>query len=448
MMSLLLFPIILLLFLSIFLLTLSLRQIMRDRRLSFSTLLVVSFSFVYPISGLIHIVFKDNFYRGYFDAVNGVVIGSALRSNLNVTLIVYIAALSLLAGIKLYKKPNTQLKSNHKVRTSYSSAIYFGLFLFFLGLFSTYTLYQNLGIYEINRLIIFNISDGMGRYVFFSYWLAWGVSLIYLRKLYTAPIKSDLISSILLISCALIITLNLTWTGGRSIAVLLTLPLIYVSLLKHPSYLRFSAPIYIIGALVYIAWLSIVRADSFYYNDVSITNLIDWHFGRYSMVAHAVDYTSRSGFLLGQTFFSALASLIQSPLNFLGIDTPFLGDSSAVSIIGYDLTGVRSTVHIVPGILAETFLNFGILGVAPTFFAIGYFCRAIDYRIKSEINSSLYGSIFYAYLGCSLSITLLNGTIQALLSGVFYAGLPLLFFFAVRKFLEKNIMLARFRIKF
>ena len=81
------------------------------------------------------------------------------------------------------------------------------------------------------------------------------------------------------------------------------------------------------------------------FEETQLSDVLDWEFGRYSMLAYSFDYSSRNGLEFGATYWDAISKIIGSPFYLLGMGFDYVGNpaGSTVFVVGSDILGMVAT---------------------------------------------------------------------------------------------------------
>ena len=95
------------------------------------------------------------------------------------------------------------------------------------------------------------------------------------------------------------------------------------------------------------------------------------------MTGFALDEVQKRGLLLGETFLNAVTWTLSGVVKLVGLSIPDLSLRSSSQVAGQAL--LRSDdVYIVPGFSAEVVLNFGVLGLIPMYYLLGWTVGKLD----------------------------------------------------------------------
>lgn len=396
--------------------------------LSFSILARLLFVVIYVVSGLCHLIFTNNFYRGFFDV-------SLARVDYNpiVILSLYISYYFLRYG----QSVSFRVRNFNLQRVVPDSYWLYSLLFLLIGFFASYKLASSIDVSTIERAR--ELPPGVAKFIFLSQWFIWGVTMFFIRVSDCFDDKDSPMLMAIFGLCVFLIAASLAWTGGRSIVVLLTLPLFW--LYSRLSLRNFSIATIIssVAFLLYVVVVTSIRKEGYSIESTNLSEILDWEFGRYSMVAFSFDFLSQDGYLWGATYLDAMLRVVMVPIYFMGIGADFLGslDGATVSYVGKFILGDSSKTYIVPGALSEAIMNFGLFGAVFIPFFLGVVLRFVDDLIRNAAGDKFL-IVFYSYLGAVLTLNYLSGTFLSALNYIFYTGLPLIFLFIIHALLSRG----------
>ena len=143
------------------------------------------------------------------------------------------------------------------------------------------------------------------------------------------------------------------------------------------------------------------------------------HFLDIAKTAHIIDSVHKNLELeYGKTFLTWIVSPIP---RVLWPSKPTLGSGPLIGSSVFNL----QRAGVPPGIIAELYMNFGILGIGPGMFMVGILLRII-YMTFRPVLSQKNGIIFYAVLIIPWSYGLLSNDFSKAIVQTFKYGLPLL----------------------
>lgn len=389
------------------------------RFLNFRTLLLLNYVAVLGVSGLTHLSNEEVTQVGFYD-----VRGLADLPTFNLAMIASLVGFVGLVTAVLRKIPRarsslikTQIYDIPPVeRKILSTAV---IILLPITIYATLVIQQYAATLDQERII--SIDNGYARYSYLSSWIVWAISFLAIRLLGSSFGKSRLASSAVVVCCVLSIVAALAWNGGRSIILVMILPLMLVVMPRLQGIRWVLLPIALVAAVQYLSVLSLQRSGGS--DGIDLVAWLDWQWGRFSMVGWAVDVVEGSGYLFGETFAYAYTNVIFGVARLIGLNLNNPDWSSSTSLTGQTLLGDPSLTYIVPGLTAELYLNFGILGVFIGMFLLGLTANWIDKRFIASPSVTM--KLVYAYVGSLLVLRTLAADSGALPSYLIYTGLPL-----------------------
>lgn len=388
--------------------------------INFVVLLRLVFLLVYPYSGLCHLFFLND-ERGFFDSYKYSLLFNESYINLFSFLQVFLFYV-FMSAFQNTLKPIRLSGLKYSIFQNKTYLVY-GVAFTLIGVFASVVLS-----FAIDTSIIERgreLPKGAAKFVFISTWFGWGITLVVysLLKKYRLP---TLILVFLFYGSILLIVLNVMWMGGRSAAILLNLPLIFIFAFYKRKLFKKLILTLLIPFLLYISYVSDVRKEGYQNSETPFNQVLDWEFGRFSMVSYSIDYTMRKDFFFGSTYADAILKSLGSPFYILGLGAKFVGDSegSTVHEIGKDLANQKNVSYIVPGAIPEAYMNFGVFGVILLGVLFGVLSKFIDNMMFFNYHRPFH-FIFYAYLGSVLCFNFLNSTFFAFLNYLMFTGAPL-----------------------
>jgi oligosaccharide repeat unit polymerase len=397
---------------------------------NYSILIRILFLVVYVLSGLCHLILlKDE--RGFFDSYLYAKMFPNSFYNLQSALLLtlfYFVLTSVQSQI-------TQLKRHSVINSIFQNRTFllYGILLLFIGIVASLALSGavNTAVIERGR----ELPKGIAKFVFISTWFGWGITFIVFALLKKYKL-SNLNSAIIFYVAVILIVLNVMWMGGRSAIVLLNLPLFFVLVFLRKKLFKKIALSLLVPFIFYVSYISDVRKEGYQNNETSINQVIDWEFGRFSMLPYSMNFVDRKDYLFGAPYFDAIIKTLASPIYFLGGGAEFVGKSegSTVYEVGNDLFYHGDITYVVPGAIPEAYMNFGIVGIIFIALIFGIISKYIDLLMFRNIGRP-YHFIFYAYVGSVLCFNFFNSTFFAFLNYLTFTGAPLVLMFVLSNLL-------------
>ena len=382
---------------------------------------ILNYIAIQPLSGIFHMSGLNKGYRGHFD-----IIEHGAKEAVFATAAAIIGGICLSAGVMVGKRsysiniPKSSYWLSNRERIV---ILIIGTVLVVVALYALSVLASSSALLRAQRII--SLDGGLARFSFISHWFAWGVALIALVLVGHKKEPYSLFTLFVIAVCTIAVALSLSWSGGRSIVLVMTLPLI-LTLWPRLKQLRWLAAIGgVVAMTAYIVSLSIGRSRGLTANTgFEVGRWLDWEWGRFSMTGAAVQYTEQQGFLFGETFVRGGTQAVISALGFLGIRTGNFDGLSSTAVASRVISGDFETIYIVPGLTSELFMNFGIIGVAIGYFLFGMLCNIVQvqlHRCESVINR-----LFWNYVGVLLIFRIMPSDSGSFAFYLLYSGLPIL----------------------
>lgn len=399
----------------------------RNTWFTFQALLVVVFWTSVPVSGVAHMMNEDrdlgfytllgsltgnqDFVRALIAAVVGTiaVCGTAI----------WTPVLRQVDGPEEGRQTLPQYQTNR-----YSLfLIAFGFLLLFPSLFSIYKITSYAEATGLTRVTL--IEGGSAKYAFMSHWFAWAVTLIAVGLINMPLVRGAWSRAVISLVAIGTIAWSLSWSGGRSVLVIMTLPLIVVAAgaLKRRTWI-FAIPIGFV--LAFISARATTSRSEGYVNDsaFSTVSLLDWQWGRFSMLGFSSRVVEEDGYRFGETFYAGVRTIPEA------IAKLFLGGSDETSsqlstaITGEKILGDPNQRYIVPGLPAELYMNFGIIGVFVGLVALCYLLTRTEAKFVSSTNAA--DRIFWSYLCVVLIFCTIPAHSAAIFNYLIFSGAPVL----------------------
>ena len=397
-----------------------------NRFLNFRTLLILNVVMADLVSGMVHLADVEGPSRGYFDILSTPGAPSATPAVFG-----GILALGGVCAACLRKLPSAGVARQRPRDPTVAQWLLpserrFLLVAVLLMVPLTYgaTLkVKSFAASEASTRII-GLDSGLARYSYISNWLVWTISFAAIWFVGTRFGRQRPLILLVTGISILLITMSLSWTGGRSIVVVMCLPLILVLLPFLHGLKTMTILVATSAAGFYIASITQARATGQSYDLSSLSSWVDWQWGRFSMLGFSSDYVSTHGYLWGETFVAGLLSTVFGALRLAGIDVPVLSLATSTQISGESLGGSRSATHIVPGFSAELYLNFGLVGIIVGYYVLGRITNWVDCKFRD--TPSAIGQLVYAYVGTLLVFRTVVSDSGSFWAYLLFSGTPLL----------------------
>lgn len=390
------------------------------RPFNFRSISIVNYVVVGNISGVVHLLDHPGSSRGFYDVI------ASGAGALEVTTLGTIAGLlALCLGCIRHvhaSHPRTYKKDYSELALIPAEKRFLTWFL--LGL-APLTIFSVLYISEyastLNSERVISVGGGNARYSFISSWFAWTASLAAILVMSIKAFSGRIAGLVVVFIAVAMIGASLVWTGGRSVIVVMAAPLLFVVASKLGRLKWFGIGVILIGALAYIISATERRQSQ---HGFDLIAWIDWEWGRFSMLGYAQETVTRDGYVLGETILYSLVNVLLGIFRLLGLPliNPDLRSSSEIASAA--ILHDSSARYIVPGLNAELYLNFGILGIVGGMLALGLLTSWVDIRFVRAEGPIL--RLLFAYLGVLLVLRTVSADSGSMLSYVIYTGLPLL----------------------
>lgn len=382
------------------------------------TLLLANYIVVSLVSGVVHLMSLRNVSRGFFDVLSG-----SADTLIVATLGSILGLVALVAGCMI-GLPRSRASRN-RVQLAMSRAerwvaVIVLAVILPLWLLGAYTIRNYAANIDSARITTFD--GGLARYVFFSNWGVWvftlGALLLISFPRFQRSIPASVVAGLAVVASAF----SLSWNGGRSIVLVMTLPLFLVvwPTLRRIRWLLIPAAIAV--GFSYLIAISTERSRGAA-SESSWLTWLDWEWGRYSMLGFAESYVSQFGFTGGETLFAAVTNVSLGLARLVGIPLSNPDLRSMPEITGQYILGSADT-YVVGGLSSELYINFGYAGIAVGYLLLGLAVGFVDRRFAA--SQSVLVQLFWAYLGSLLILRTLAADANALGGYLLYSGLPVL----------------------
>jgi hypothetical protein len=397
------------------------------RFLNFRTLLILNYVVVNIMSGVAHLANEPGVNRGFYDLLT--TSSSDGLENATLAAILGLVAVCLACLQKLPPSPtkDVSLTDPWLVREEKWWLVLLTLGLFPLALMATVQIQGIAAALETNRII--SLTDGNAKFSFISNWLVWAVSFIAIWCIASRAGRSRVF--VLLVAAASVVSIALTmaWTGGRSVVIVMVLPIVLVLLPKLRGIRMLAVPSAAVAALVYLIGISEKRSTTD--SGFNLTTWLDWEWGRFSMMGFATDYVNDQGHAYGETLWASIVNFCLGTIRLLGFYIPNPQLRTSTQISGEAILGSTAN-YVVPGFSAEMFINFGLVGVVFGYYILGRVANWID---RKYLNApTVLIKLTFAYVGTLLVFRTVAADSGALLSYIFYSGAPLIIVLVLSKF--------------
>jgi hypothetical protein len=172
-----------------------------------------------------------------------------------------------------------------------------------------------------------------------------------------------------------------------------------------------------------------VRTANYSQTNFGTGSAIDWELGRFSMMGFAQDYVDKNGLLWGETFAAAVWSVPFGILKILGLARDIRLPTTITEVSGQSILGSSTLTYVVPGMSAELYVNFGLVGTCVGFFLLGRAIAFVDQRYAAASSMPLKFSL--SYLGVLLIFCTISSQSGAIFNYAFFTGLPVMIMLAL-----------------
>jgi len=340
------------------------------------TVLLGNYFIAYVLSGLSHTL-RWSHTRGFYEALSGSPPGED-SGLLNAGVMTLIGLIAMVIGVSYRRSRDPAVMIDYALAQRYPlrSGAVAVLLLVICGV--AYVRISGV-VSDLQSARVIAVGGGSARYVFLAAWLPWAVLLLALVLASRRSTASARAWNVLVLGLSVVaIGITQSYDGGRATLLVAAFPLLALLL---PRLGRLRAPAIVVGALGIATFVTIqtqLRQDT---ATVDFWGLVDWQWGRFSMIAWADSWSRTHGFLHGETFVSGLLAVPASLVHFIGASLP-VHTTSMVEVTGYALRGTSDAIFIVPGLTAELFANFGWLGVVVGNFVVGVVTARLSDRAR------------------------------------------------------------------
>lgn len=394
-----------------------------DHVFQLRAMMMLMYLIVNILSGIVHLMKIPGADRGYYDML--VLAKASNELSLFIPIVCsMVGGAFLIIGLSINRKVkvNNFGKINPLDSWSKKTLLIFSIIFAPLSLYAIVLLNRYVEQESIRRLI--SLSDGMARYAFMAHWFVWVVSFFAIWLSTKSPFKSSRVKGVLLAFSVFAIFVSLRWTGGRTIGILLSLPLIIIffsTMMRHKVKITLA---YLSAVILYGIYLTEYRKENYSSGGFNIISSIDWEFGKFSMMGFAVDYVNKYGYSFGETIYAGAFSIPYAVLKLFGLADGLWVPRLVTELTGKYILGNNALTYIVPGFTAEMYLNFGLFGVAIGYYILGRFACYIEYRFVSEDN--LLKKFAFCYFGVILVFCTISAQSGSFFGYIFFSGFPVL----------------------
>lgn len=385
-------------------------------------LIIANYILIQPVSGIVHLTRGSGGFRGYYDLLQG-----DARTTFMATIICVLGMVALcvacMRGWRPVRRGDAAIRHQWLSKTEiWIICVAAALMLVpALNAFVMLTSY----VAELRAARVIAVDGGLARYAFIANWLVWVITLIALLIVGRRTPAPPWITLVVVGCAVVLIAASVSWTGGRSLVLLLVLPLILTLLPRLRRVQWFALPVAAVSSIVYLVTVSATRSNSLVHGTgVSLANWLDWEWGRFSASGFASRYVGEQGLLYGETFLRGVTAAVLAPLKLVGLPVPYLDLRSTTEITGLEILGNSDLIYIVPGLSAELYMNFGLLGILLGYYFLGRVCVTVDAWIAS--TSGVLERLALYFVGAVLLLRTIPMDSSAFYVFVFFTGFPLL----------------------
>ncbi|MEV5051570.1 hypothetical protein [Arthrobacter sp. LAR12-1-1.1] len=389
--------------------------------LNFRSMLIINYVLVTQISGIIHLLEIPGASRGYFDLAASIEPHSLVNPVMGSTLGLTALCLACVRGLSNSAVP-TRLREPKRswiTNGERRAAWLFSLTMLPLTLFSIFQIQGY--VRDIDTARVISVAEGYARYSFISGWFVWVVSFAAIALVSGRFGQSRLFVLIVAASSMIAIVLSLAWSGGRTVIIVMALPLLLVLLPKLNGVRWLALPAAVMAAVSYILSATEARAIS---SGGQLATWLDWEWGRFSLMGLADAHVDEHGFLYGETFLAGITNVLFGALRLVGVGIPNPPLRMSMNITGEELLNSSSAIHIVPGLTAELYMNFGLIGIIIGYYSLGRITSWVDAQYDKAPGAIL--RLAFAYLGTLLVFRTVSADSGAIYGYLLYTGLPLI----------------------
>jgi len=395
--------------------------------------LLAMYLLVNVISGIVHFLNIDDTNRGYYDAVKSINAsnGITLLSSIFITVLGFFSLYFGLLRTK-NKKPELEQRKRQQIhlqKTDKKITAWLSLLFFPPSIYSVIVLNSFIEEESLRRVVA--LTDGMARFGFMAHWFTWATAFLCLWFYSNNIFRSSLSKAALLLISVFAIFWSLRWTGGRTVGVLMSLPLIIV---MFQGIKRFKLPLAALMATIavlYSIFLTLYRKENYSDSQFSLIGVLDWELGKFSMLPFSIDYTSDHGYLLGETLYAAVFSIPLGVIKAIGLSDLFWIPRYVTNITGEAILGNPDLIYIVPGLSSELYMNFGALGIGFGYFLLGRFATWVDLHLSKTQTPT--EQLVFSYIAVITIFCSISAQSAAFFGYLFYSGLPLLLALGILK---------------
>jgi hypothetical protein len=226
---------------------------------------------------------------------------------------------------------------------------------------------------------------------------------------------------------------NIFASGGRGAALVSTLPYLFILQRIRPQFAR--GPVFASGVILVIFFVAVTALRTITAVPMGVAdqalNVFDWQLGRFSMIGLGLEIVRAQGLLWGSTLLHSVTQTINAPSTLLKL--PLLVDEhrAITSVVGEHLLGDPEINGILPGVIADLYINLGIVGVASGLVVVGILVNKLTRVMKSTSSVSTF--LLGSYAIALISVILIPGTATGWVYFLFTGGIPAIALFVCER---------------
>ncbi|WP_155829512.1 oligosaccharide repeat unit polymerase [Gordonia alkanivorans] len=400
----------------------------RATLVTFQSLLVLVFWTSVPVSGVAHMI-NDDRGLGFYNLVDSLA-GNVdfIRALLAATAgtIAICGTVSFMPSVSVTTgEVDGNLRALQVEQTNGTSLLLigFGTMLLVPSVFSIIKIKTYAESTGMARVTL--IEGGAAKYAFMSHWFAWAATFIAVGFICLPRLRGTWFRSAISLIAIASIAWSLSWSGGRSVLVIMTLPLIVVvaGVLKRKTWVV-ALPVGLV--LAYLSARATSSRSEGYVNEsaFSTLSLLDWQWGRFSMLGFGSRVVEDDGFLMGETLYAGLRTIPDAIAKLVLTEPVVTSARLSTAVTGEKLLGNADQRYIVPGLPAELYMNFGIVGVFVGLAFLSYLVTRAERQFTTATHVA--DRIFWSYLCVVLIFCTIPAHSAAILNYLVFSGAPVL----------------------
>lgn len=402
--------------------------------------LMVNFFVDYVLSGFAHTLHWSR-TRGFYDALAG----SPPGHDFELTTAGWSSLLGLCALVAGAWHTRSPGEAGHSPADDYSAAqrhrrliavLGFGL----LAIVAAAVVKARSVVAALGSARVIAVAGGNARYVFLAGWLPAVMVVVGMVLMNRRTTRTALVgNAVLMLVLAGITAEALSFSGGRADALFNSIPLFALLL---PRLGRLRGPMLALAgvALGVFVWAQTItrqtNSGGAPSSAVDTWGLVDWQWGRFSMISWAANNAKLHGLLHGETLVNAALVVPQMFAHFAGVTLPGAGFRSMVQITGLSYRGDDTSIFVVPGFLAEMYANFAMLGVVVSCFLLGRLTGLVADAYRDTRHETTRALL--SVLGTVVAFGTLVNQFQAFFQNAIVGAMPLYGFMLLERWLARR----------